>query len=47
MASITRWIVAKNPDSFKDDPAKWNRAQVAEIVRGIVINTLGMREELP
>lgn len=42
---FSRWIVANAPDVVKAPPGQWNREQVSEIVRGIVIDYLGCEKE--
>ncbi len=42
---LSRWIVANAPDVVKAPPGKWNREQVAEIVKEIVIKILGCDKE--
>jgi len=45
VAGLSRWIVANNPDLVNAPPGQWSREQVAEIVRGIVIDVLGCHRE--
>jgi len=42
---FSRWIVVNAPDVVKASPGKWNREQVAEIVKEIVIDILACDKE--
>lgn len=41
---LSRWIAVNAPDVVKALPGPWSRAQVAEIVRAIVVDQLGCEQ---
>lgn len=45
IGNLSRWIVVNAPEVVKAQPGRWSREQVSEIIREIVIDTLGCEKE--
>ena len=45
LGQLARWVMANAPDVVQAPPGQWSREQVAEIVKEIVIDTLGCGKE--